>query len=301
MMNAIDRTSSIGVVGLGAMGGSIARRLVELGYPVLVCDLDANRVAELVALGAEEVAELGQLSTRVDLVVTCVPESKDVQAVGSAASGLLSGDMAGTFWLEMSTIDPSVTRAMSDELIARGGVLVDAAIGGYPSDALTGGLRLMVGASDEVLAAVRPFLDDLSSSVVHCGEVGAGVSVKVVNNLLAQVTYMATCEALLFGQALGLDLTTMMQVFDLTDAKTGHLRYRVPEKVAKRNFDCEFSVKLANKDARIAMEAADQVGSPQLFGGILRQYQSAAVQADIGDMDVSAMLLMAERLAGREL
>ncbi|MHB8618733.1 MAG: NAD(P)-dependent oxidoreductase [Chloroflexota bacterium] len=288
----------IGVVGLGKMGQPIAERLLAAGAQVAVYDVNNEATAKLVQAGATSAETPAELASECQYICTVVPDGTDVEAAFAAPDGVLAGMHDGLLCLEMSTIPPEVTRRVAGWVCDRGGRLVDAAIGRGIPFAADGRLLFMVGGSLDDVARARAVLDILGDTVRHCGDVGAGVTMKLVNNLLGGVTLAATCEALLLGRKAGLSLQTMIEVLSGTAAATPHLSMAVPNRMAPRNFEPGFRLDLARKDADLAISLGRKLGVPVIIAAVAQELRVAAIGRGLGSKDSSAIVCLLEDLAG---
>ena len=171
----------IGLVGLGQMGGAIARRLLLTGHDLTVFNRSSAAAQPLTGLGAKVAPSLAALAQSVDVVFTVVPDSSDVQAVVLGPMGLLEGAGADTLFIECSTIDPHVSLQIGQRVRAAGSRMIDAPIGGRPEQAEQGKLVFMVGALDQDLEDAKAVLGPLGDKIIHCGMPGAGISMKVID------------------------------------------------------------------------------------------------------------------------
>jgi 3-hydroxyisobutyrate dehydrogenase len=206
-----EQHGAVGMVGVGNMGGRMARRLVDAGYDVRAYDADPARAP---AAGATPAASLAQIAADCDVILLSLPDSAVIEAVIRGDGGLLAGARDGQVIVDLSTADPASTRALHDELAARGARYLDAGISGGAAAAAKGTLTLMVGGDAGALAAVTPVLDAFSASVHHMGASGAGHVTKVLNNFLNGVTLAATAEVMVAGQKAGLDLAQLLEVIN---------------------------------------------------------------------------------------
>jgi 3-hydroxyisobutyrate dehydrogenase-like beta-hydroxyacid dehydrogenase len=220
-----------------------------------------------------------------------------VEQVADGPDGLLAGARSGLLWLEMSTIDPEVTRRVADRAAEQQVTVLDAAIGGATAQVTEGALLFMVGGEPAEVDRARPVLG-LLGEVVHCGPTGSGVSMKLVNNMLAGVTFVATCEALLLGRKAGLSVDTMRQVLSRTAANTMHLHRSIPSRVIPRNFEPGFRLDLMYKDAGLAMDLAHRLGAPQSLAALVQELRTAAMSRGLATHDTTVLVQILETLAG---
>ncbi|RWZ52463.1 NAD(P)-dependent oxidoreductase [Labedella phragmitis] len=210
MTDADTTTPSIGFIGLGNMGGRMARCITAAGVPVLGFDTRAESIS---GAGADAAASAVDVVAASDVVLLSLPDSRVVEAI-VYAEGFLDAVHDGQVIVDLSTSSPDSTRAIATKVAERGGVYLDAGISGGAAAAEKGTLTLMVGGDGDALEQVRSVLDHFSSTVFHCGESGAGHTVKLLNNFLNAVTLSATAEVMVAAKKAGLDLETVLDVIN---------------------------------------------------------------------------------------
>ncbi|GGN33892.1 NAD(P)-dependent oxidoreductase [Streptomyces fuscichromogenes] len=218
--------SPVGFVGLGNMGGRMARRLVDAGHEVLGHD---TRPENVTGCGATPAASVADLTRRCDVVLLSLPESKVVEAVVLGEEGVLAGTRQGQVVVDLSTSAPASTARLHDELAQRGATLLDAGISGGAAAAEKGTLTLMVGGDTATLDRVRPLLDAFSVNVFHCGAVGAGHTAKLLNNFLNAIALSATAEVMVAGRKAGLDLQVLLDVLNTSSGVNFATQNRFPK------------------------------------------------------------------------
>ena len=274
----------------------MARRLLNKGVSLMVYDARREASEALAERGAELAESPAEVAGRSDFLITVLPDGPDVESVAFGESGIFSGGRAGLQWLEMSTICPDVTRSLAEEAARRNIAVADAAIGGLTVDAEAGRLLFMFGGSEEQMERAGPLLS-LLGRVVHCGPVGHGVTMKLVNNQLAGVTLASVCEALILGCKAGLSFEVMREVLSGTAADNAHLHRSVPERILQGAFDPGFRMQLMVKDARLALELAHSLQVPQLLASIVQELRSRALNRGWEDRDTTIIARVFEELA----
>jgi len=292
---------TIGFIGLGSMGRPMAGNLLKAGYTLRVHDIVADAVAALVAGGAGSRRSPREVAADAEAVITMLPDSPDVETVLLGADGVVHGARPGTIVIDMSTIDPAVTRKLGDALKARGLRFVDAPVGRTSAHAEAGTLYIMVGGEPADVAAVEPLLRAMGSDVVHCGGVGSGITMKIVNNYLSCASSVLTAECLVLGIKAGLRLETMLQVLTNTAAKTAHLEMTYPAKAFKGDFTPGFAVDLAHKDLGIGLRLGAEQRVPLAMGAVARELYSAARARGKGRLDYTGIVTLLEEMAGVEV
>ncbi|MBE4741277.1 MULTISPECIES: NAD(P)-dependent oxidoreductase [Streptomyces] len=219
-------TAPVGFIGLGNMGGRMARRLVAAGYDVLGHDM---RTENVTACGATPVESVAEVARRCDVVLLSLPESKVVEAVVLGEQGVLAGAREGQVVVDLSTSAPTSTTHLHEQLAQRGATLLDAGISGGAAAAEKGALTLMVGGDATTLDRVRPLLAAFSVNVFHCGPVGAGHTAKLLNNFLNAIALSATAEVMVAGRKAGLDLQVLLDVLNTSSGVNFATQNRFPK------------------------------------------------------------------------
>lgn len=282
--------SKSGFIGLGRMGRPMASNLQRKGFALLVHDIVATGVDELVGLGAERASGAAEIASRCDVVFTMLPASADVEATVLGPAGLLANARRGTVIVDMSTIDPRSTDRMAHEAAGAGMSFVDAPVGRLASHADRGECLFMVGASDADFARIRPMLEAMGTTIHHCGPVGAGMRTKLVNNYLAVISCQLNAEALALSQRFGLSLAKTLEVIHGTTATNGQLKIAWPAKVLAGDTEPGFAIDLAHKDLSLIVAAANDAGVPVPVAAAAREAFSMARAAGYGRRDFSAMV-----------
>jgi 3-hydroxyisobutyrate dehydrogenase-like beta-hydroxyacid dehydrogenase len=201
----------------------------------------------------------------------------------------------------MSTIDPDTTRRVGEAIARKGASMIDSPVGKTADHAVAGTLTLMVGGDDDVVARCRPVLDCMGSDFFHCGGLGAGQTMKLINNLLATAVSEASIEALVTGTKSGLSLDTMLSVLRTTMAWNNALAIALPKRPLAGDFSPGFMLKLAHKDCRLALAMAEKLGVATPVGRAALASVDEGVKRGFGDDDVGALLKLREQPAGVEV
>jgi 3-hydroxyisobutyrate dehydrogenase-like beta-hydroxyacid dehydrogenase len=288
----------IGLIGLGKMGYAVGKNLLKKGNGLVVYDLDPDAVGRTVKHGAVAAASAGAVARRVDTVITILPNGPDVERAVLGPGGVLEGAHPGTLVLESSTISPEVTKRVGDAVRAAGHRMVDAAIGRLPKEAEEANLVFMVGAVPEDLASVRPLLMQMGTEIFHCGGPGAGVTMKLVNNLLAHAIMSADLEALTIGAKAGLDADLMIRVLSSTAADNRLLRTQVEKYALSGEIASGFKAVLAHKDVGLALSMAAQLGVPLWSLPPVQQVLNLTLARGRGDLASIGIATVIEEAAG---
>lgn len=287
-----------GFIGLGTMGGPMARNVLAKGHELVVFDVVQKSVADVVSAGARAAASPREVAQQVDYVITMLPDAPDVERVAGGPDGVLAGLRSGTVWIDMSTIDPATTRRIGAQVKAKGCDMIDSPVGKTADAAVAGTLTLMVGGDAAVIARCRPLLDCMGTDFFHCGDLGGGQAMKLINNLLAQTLGQANAEALVTGVKAGLTLDVMLSVLRTTMAWNAQLAVGMPKKPLKGDFTPGFMLKLAHKDCRLALQMAESLGVTTPMGKATLAGLEEGLQQGLKDQDVGVMLRLREEQAG---
>ncbi|MGE0715044.1 MAG: NAD(P)-dependent oxidoreductase [Alphaproteobacteria bacterium] len=286
----------VGYIGLGNMGGALARRL-QLSIPLQVYDLNPAAVATLVAAGATACASAREVGERSDIVLTCLQTSRQVHSVVFGADGLAEGLAPGAVIADQTTGDAFATRAMSAELAPRGIHLVDAPVSGGPPGAAAGTIAIMAGAPPELYARIEPVLRAISSNVFHTGDVGTGHVMKVANNLLAAAQRMLTHEVMCLAAKNGVAPATAVEVMQKSSGRNYTLDVTYPRHILAGKMFQGFTLALMHKDVTLANDLAQQAGVPLFMGALVKQLYQAAIAEMGAESDVNEAVRMYERMA----
>jgi 3-hydroxyisobutyrate dehydrogenase len=290
-------TLRIGFIGLGIMGRGMARNLLRAGFALKVWNRTAARMAELSGDGAIATTSPAALAAGCDLVITCVSDTPDVEQVLFGAEGACHGIAAGAVVVDMSTISPQATRQFAGRLAAQGVAMLDAPVSGGSEGAARGTLSIMVGGDAAVLERVRPALAAMGTTITHVGAIGAGQTVKLVNQILVVGHAMAMGEALLFAQAGGVDLERALQAVVGGAAGSWMLANRGPQ-ILRRDWRPGFTIDLQQKDVRLVLAAADEVGAPLPMTAQIYQLYRTLQARGLGHEGNHALVKALEELAG---
>jgi 3-hydroxyisobutyrate dehydrogenase-like beta-hydroxyacid dehydrogenase len=293
-------SEQIGFVGLGIMGSGMAGNLVETGHDVVVWNRTASKMQPLVGAGATAGSSPADVARRCSIVMICVSDTPDVDAVLHGAGGLLEGISEGSLVVDHSTISPGATIRFADEVRAAGGSWIDAPVSGGSEGAANGTLSIMVGGSDEDVARATPAMEAFGTTITHVGPVGAGQQVKIVNQILVVVNQLAVSEALLFAQAVGLDLAATLDAVKGGAAGSWMLANRGPQMI-ERDWRPGFTIDLQQKDLRLALAAADAAGTPIPGTAFVFQLYRSLQNDGLGAEGNHALVKALEKMCGVEV
>ncbi len=255
----------LGFIGVGNMGGPMAGHVIAAGHDVGVYDLQPASIAPLVEAGGRRCASPGEAADGAEAVLLSLPMPADVEAIVAGPGGLFETMSPGAVILDLTTSSPAVSRRLAAEATERGFSFLDAPVSGGVGGARKGTLAVMVGGPLEVFEAFEPILATFAAKVVHCGDVGAGNVVKVINNMLAFTNMLATTEALLLGAKAGVDPKILREVVQASSGASfvwdGGTRAILRDRLAPT-----FNNTLASKDIGLAVDLARELQVPVPMG-----------------------------------
>ena len=287
--------TSVGFIGVGNMGNPMAGNVLK-NFPLTVFDKSQQAMANLVQGGAKQAASAKDVADRCEVVMTCLPASPDVEALYLDAGGLIDCAKPGTVLIDLSSVLPSTPRKLEPAAKKRGVHFLEAPVSGGTSGAKAATLAVMVGGDAEALKRVEPVLKSLGPNIFHVGPVGAGNTVKAINNMMASVNSLAMMEGLVVGLKAGLDPMTVYEVVKASSGGSKALE-RIPKAIVPRDFEPGFKVFLMNKDLDTFNTIAKELHVPVSFSNVAQRYQQAALAAGLGEKDTSVAMTIIEKLA----
>lgn len=288
----------IGVIGLGLMGRPIACNLAASGYEVIIHNRSHGVVHDLcrdypVMTPASNPADVAR---QANIVITILPTPADVERVVLGVNGVLAGIQRGGLVIDMSTSPPELAIRIDRALRDTGASALDAPVSGGDKGAIEGTLSIMAGGEPADFERARPVLECLGKTIVHCGDVGAGQTVKACNQIVVGIAYQAVSEALVLGSKAGVDPRKIVEVLNGGLAATGVLKLR-GDAMIKHDFQPGGRSELHLKDLGIALEAGKRLNVPlPITAFVAAQYQTLAARGQ-AHLDHSALLKLAEEAA----
>ena len=290
----------VGYVGLGNMGGALAKRL-QLARSLVVFDRDEATVQSLVDLGASAAADLGDLAQQCDMVLLCLPTSDHVRTVlfgEGDAPGLVDSARPGTIFVDQTSGDPLATREMAALLAERGMTIADAPVSGGIAGAQAGTIAIMVGADAETFERVSEVLGQISPNVFNAGGIGNGHVMKLVNNLLSGAQRLLTFEVMALAAKNGVDPQTAHTILMAGGGRNAYIEKILGPRVLQGDLNPGFTLALAHKDVRLACDLARVSGVPAFFGGVTRELLQVCMAENGASAQVDTAALLVDRWAG---
>ncbi len=293
-------STQIGFIGLGIMGRGMAANLLKAGFSLTVWNRTASRGDDLVAQGARRGASPADVAAQSDIILVCVSDTPDVEAVILGEDGVIHGARPGALVVDHSTISPQATKALAAKLADRGVAMLDAPISGGSEGAAKGTLSIMVGGAADDFQRALPVFQAMGKAITHVGPNGAGQTVKLVNQVLVVGNCLAMCEALMFAQAGGVDLEKTFNAISQGAAGSWMFTNRAPQ-IMRRDWRPGFTIDLQQKDLRLVLDAADDFGAPLPGTSLIFQFYRTLQAQGLGSEGNHALVKALENLAGFEI
>jgi len=290
---------TIGFIGLGIMGAPMAGHLMNAGHKIICYDVVPAAVERLVAQGAEAGTSPADVASKVEIVISMVPDSPDVEKVYLGENGVLAGAKPGTLLADMSSISPVVAKKVAAAAAEKGCPMLDAPVSGGERGAKEAKLSIMVGGDPKVFAQMAPIFEVMGKPTL-CGASGAGQTVKACNQIQVAMNFIGLAEALVLGAKAGVDPEIIIKVLSAGYAQTRVMDVRGPL-VIKGDFAPGFRARFHHKDLNIIREAARAYGVSLPASNLAHELFTAMQANGWGDLDHSAVVKVIEKLSNFEL
>ncbi len=287
----------VGFIGLGIMGRGMARNVLNAGFDLCVWNRTPEKMQPFAEVGARTAMSPADLASQSDIIITCVSDTPDVEAVILGEQGVIHGAKPGALVIDMSTISPKATQQIAAALAEKGIHMLDAPISGGSEGAAQGTLSIMVGGDAAQVERAMPLFQAMGKKITHVGGHGAGQMVKLVNQILVVINMLAVSEALVFAQAGGLDLHKTLEAVTEGAAGSWMLSNRGPQVIA-RDWRPGFTIDLQQKDLRLVLQAADELGVPVPTTAVVFNLYRTLQRAGLGHEGNHALVKAIERLSG---
>src|ERR1700734_2159403 len=293
--------AKLGFLGLGIMGGPMARHLVTGGHEVAVWSNNQKKAKELAdSAGALFCATPTEVAQNSECAFLCVGDTAMSRGVILGEKGLAKGAKKGFVIADCSTVSPLESSRMAEELEALGMDFLDAPCTGSKAGAEGGTLTFMIGGKPEVFAHVKPFFEAMGKTLYYCGKSGMGLRAKLTQNLILGNLLQAFNEGLVLSTKAGVDPELMLDILNNSAARSGLISIKAPM-VFKRDFSTNFSVKWLEKDIGLAVDLGSELGFLLMLTGLTQQLFRAAMAKGYGEEDICGSIRVLEDLAGTEV
>ncbi|MDX2239917.1 MAG: 2-hydroxy-3-oxopropionate reductase [Leptolyngbyaceae cyanobacterium bins.302] len=287
----------IGFIGLGLMGKPMALNLLKAGFPLTVLNRSRPPMAELAAAGANLAESPMQVAQQSDVVITCVPDSPDVEAIVLEDTGILAGSRPGMLFIDNSTIAPATSRKIYQACKVKGVDALDAPVSGGDMGAQQGTLSIMVGGDKAAFQRALPVLQAMGNNIVYIGEAGAGQVTKACNQIVVSLTIQGVAEALTLAKKSGVDPAKVREAL-----LGGFAQSRVLEvhgqRILDRSFQPGFKLNLHRKDINIVLQTGKELNLPLFGAAQVTELMNSLLAQGKGELDNSAIVTLYELLAG---
>lgn len=286
----------IGFIGVGNMGGPMARNLLKAGHQVKAFDLSGQALSAVTAAGATGAKSAAEAARGVDAVLTMLPAGQHVRAVFTGGDGILAAAAPGTLFIDSSTIDVANARAVAEAGARAGFEVLDAPVSGGTGGAAAGTLTFMCGGSEVAFQRAKPILEAMGKTIVHAGAVGAGQAAKICNNMILGASMLVVAEAFVLAEKLGLDA---QRLFDIASKSSGQcwsmtsycpVPGLVPASPANRDYQAGFTAAMMLKDLKLAQDAAAAAGATTPLGADAARIYEAYVASGEAGRDFSGVI-----------
>lgn len=281
----------VAFLGLGTMGRHMARNILEAGHELTVWNRTTERAAALVDAGASVATSPHDAARDAEAVCFSLSTPDVVSSVILGAEGALAGASPGTVFIDFSTIDPATSRQLASACKVRDVRFLDAPVSGGPEGAQAGTLTVMVGGERDAFDAAAPVFDVVGGKVLHVGPSGAGLSIKLINQMLVGTNLAAVLEAFVMAQRAGIDLDVMFDVLKTSAGSSVMLTRNMPEFLLKEQYEPGFALKLLVKDLDLVTEMGRELGASLFTPAVALQLFRNGIAAGHGDKDMSAAVI----------
>ena len=290
--------AKIGFIGLGNMGGGMARNILQAGHELHVFDLNEQAVVDICGEGAVKAHNVVEAVQNMDAVITMLPAGQHVKSVYLGDSGIIAAARPGTIMMDCSTIDVDSAREVVAVAEQAGLHMVDAPVSGGVAAASAGTLTFMVGGTETAFQAAESYLKQMGANIIHAGKAGSGQAAKICNNMMLGIQMISVSEAFILAEKLGLAAD---KLFDISSKASGQcwsltsycpVPGPVPTSPANKDYRAGFAAAMMLKDLRLAQEAAQSVGANTPLGEKSRYLYEKFTEQSAADMDFSGIITM---------
>ena len=288
---------NVAFIGMGTMGAPMALNILKAGHEVVVYNRTREKELPLADAGALRADTPREAAADAGIIITCVSDTPDVEAVVLGDEGIIHGAPAGSLVIDMSTISPAATRHIAAKLGDKKIRMLDAPVSGGSEGAQNATLAIMVGGEAEDVQSAMPVLEAMGKTITHVGGIGSGQITKAINQVILAGTFMGVAEGMVLGMKAGLDMQKVTNAISGGAAGPWVLSNRAMNMV-NNTYPLGFRTRLHHKDLRIALEAARDMGITLPISSLVDQIENGIIGRGYGDEDMSAMARTLRELAG---
>jgi 3-hydroxyisobutyrate dehydrogenase len=279
----------VGVVGLGNMGGGVARNYQKAGLPLAVWDTAEAACRGFEGLAGVDILPPGEMAAICGVIIFVVPSTPEIAAYFEGDQGILARAAEGLVVYDFTTSDPVATREIAGRAAARGIAYLDAGMSGGAAGADAGTLTLMIGGDRSAFESTRGLLAPIAKQIFHLGGSGAGHTMKLIHNMVCHTIYLSTCEGGRMAEAAGIDLADMIAVFNVSNARSYASEVRFPRHILSGKWDARSRVYNLRKDLSMAVGLAGSLEANVPLGTAVRDFLNAAIAKGMADTDYSRL------------
>ncbi|NVN90729.1 MAG: NAD(P)-dependent oxidoreductase [Desulfuromonadales bacterium] len=280
----------IGFIGLGIMGSAMAENLLKAGFKVTVWNRSSEKCAPLIAKGAEAAASPRAVAELSDIVIAMMANSAAVQSVRDGADGIISGLKPGRGYVDMSTVDAETSKESAALAHEKGATFLEAPVAGSRKPAEDATLTIMAAGDRELYESSLPALEKMGKKILFLGETGNASRMKLANNLVMGGMLTALCEGMALAAGSGLDTAQFLEVLDSGAVSNPMFRLKGPQIAANNEFPAAFPLKHMQKDLRLALRLAEELGQPLFATATINELFKSALAEGLGDSDFAAII-----------
>lgn len=293
----MSQPEQVGFIGLGIMGYSMAENLLKAGYPLTVYNRTPRKAEPLAAAGAQIAGTPADVARRARVIFLCVGGSADVREV---CDNMLPAVQPGSLVADCSTISPTESRKLAARFRERGAEFLDAPCTGSKAGATNATLTFMVGGTPEAFQRAQPYLQAMGQKIIHVGEQGMGLQVKLTQNLIGALSCQAMAEGFVLARKAGIAPSVVLEVLQASVARNPLIEGKM-KLIMERRFEPQFSLKWMQKDVELMLESARELNVPLPATALVHELFAASIAAGHGEEDFASAITLLESLAGVEV
>jgi len=284
----------LGFIGIGIMGKPMAKNLIDAGYPSVVYDLNKEALEEIIFCGAKRASSCKEVASQCDIIITMLPNSPDVKKVVLGKEGVIEGVRAGQILIDMSSIAPLVSQKIAKELYEKGVEMLDAPVSGGQEKAQSGTLAIMVGGKEEVFKKCKPILEVMGKPTL-VGDIGAGQTTKLVNQVIVAINIAAVAEGLLLGKKAGVDPQRIFEAIKGGLAGSQCLTDKAP-RMFHGKYEPGFRIKLHVKDLNNVLETSRELHTAMPLCSQVMEMMQTLMADGHSEIDHGGLALFYEKM-----
>ena len=284
----------IGFIGIGIMGKPMVKNLIDAGYPTVAYDINKDALGEVISYGAEKGSSCQEVASQCDIIITMLPNSPDVKKVVLGKEGVIEGVKEGQILIDMSSIAPLVSQEIAKELYEKGVEMLDAPVSGGQEKAKAGTLAIMVGGKEEVFKKCKPILEVMGKPIL-VGDIGAGQTTKLVNQVIVAINIAAVAEGLLLGKKAGVDPKNIFNAIKSGLAGSQCLTDKAP-RMFTGNYEPGFRMKLHVKDLTNALETSRELHNAMPLSAQVMEMMQTLMANGHSEIDHGGLALFYEKM-----